>query len=103
CPHHMCSDHYITWRPLMGGKLEGKIAVVTRGTSGIGLSTAKRFVAEGAVVFITGRRQAELDSAAEEIGPNAVAVRHDSANLRDLDRRYGRVERERGRIDSLFA
>jgi NAD(P)-dependent dehydrogenase (short-subunit alcohol dehydrogenase family) len=86
----------------MGGKLEGKIAVVTGGTSGIGLATAKRFVAEGAVVFITGRRQAELDRAAEEIGPNAVAVRADSSSLTDLDRLYGRVKMEKGRIDILF-
>ena len=87
----------------MDGKLEGKIAVVTGGTSGIGLATAKRFVAEGAVVFITGRRQAELDRAAEEIGPKAVAVRADSSSLTDLDRLYGRVKREKGRIDILFA
>ena len=87
----------------MGGKLEGKIAVVTGGTSGIGLATAKRFVAEGAVVFITGRRQPELDSAAEEIGPNAVAVRADSSKLTDLDRLYSRVKMEKGRIDILFA
>jgi len=87
----------------MGGKLEGKIAVVTGGTSGIGLATAKRFVAEGAVVFITGRRQAELDRAAEEIGPNAVAVRADSSKLTDLDRLYSRVKMEKGRIDILFA
>jgi len=87
----------------MDGKLEGKIAVVTGGTSGIGLATAKRFVAEGAVVFITGRRQAELDRAAEEIGPNAVAVRADSSNLTDLDRLYSRVKMEKGRIDILFA
>jgi NAD(P)-dependent dehydrogenase (short-subunit alcohol dehydrogenase family) len=81
----------------MDGKLEGKIAVVTGGTSGIGLATAKRFVAEGAVVFITGRRQAELDRAAEEIGPKAVAVRADSSSLTDLDRLYGRVKMEKGR------
>ena len=87
----------------MGGKLEGKIAVVTGGTSGIGLATTKRFVAEGAVVFITGRRQAELDRAAEEIGPNAVAVRADSSKLTDLDRLYSRVKMEKGRIDILFA
>jgi NAD(P)-dependent dehydrogenase (short-subunit alcohol dehydrogenase family) len=65
----------------MAGKLEGKIAVVTGGTSGIGLATAKRFVAEGAFVFITGRRQAELDKATAEIGSNAVPVRADSSNL----------------------
>jgi NAD(P)-dependent dehydrogenase (short-subunit alcohol dehydrogenase family) len=87
----------------MSGKLEGKVAVVTGGTSGIGLATAKRFVAEGAYVFITGRRQAELDRAVEEIGPNAVAVRADSSNLTDLDRLYDRVKIEKGRIDILFA
>src|SRR5258708_19603403 len=87
----------------MGGKLEGKIAVVTGGSRGIGLARGKRFVAEGAVVFITGRRQAELDRAAEEIGPNAVAVRADSSNLTDLDRLYSRVKMEKGRIDILFA
>jgi len=87
----------------MGGKLDGKIAVVTGGNSGIGLATAKRFASEGAYVFITGRRQAELDRAAEEIGPNAVAVRADSSNLTDLDRLYGRVKMEKGHIDILFA
>jgi len=86
----------------MTGKLEGKIAVVTGGTSGIGLATAKRFIAEGAHVFITGRRQAELDKAAEEIGPNAVAVRADSSNLADLDRLYDRVKTEAGHLDILF-
>jgi NAD(P)-dependent dehydrogenase (short-subunit alcohol dehydrogenase family) len=87
----------------MTGKLEGKIAVVTGGTSGIGLATAKRFVAEGAYVFITGRRQAELDKAADEIGSNAIAVRTDSSNLADLDRLYDRVKLDKGRIDILFA
>jgi NAD(P)-dependent dehydrogenase (short-subunit alcohol dehydrogenase family) len=87
----------------MGGKLEGKVAVVTGGNSGIGLATAKRFASEGAYVFITGRRQAELDRAAEEIGPNAVAVRGDSSKLTDLDRPYGRVKMDKGRIDILFA
>jgi NAD(P)-dependent dehydrogenase (short-subunit alcohol dehydrogenase family) len=65
----------------MTGKLEGKIAVVTGGTSGIGMATAKGLVAEGAFVFITGRRQAELDKATAEIGSNAVPVRADSSNL----------------------
>jgi NAD(P)-dependent dehydrogenase (short-subunit alcohol dehydrogenase family) len=87
----------------MTGKLEGKIAVVTGGTSGIGLATAKRFVAEGATVFITGRRQAELDKAAGEIGSNVVPVRADSSNLADLDRLYDRVKLDKGRIDILFA
>jgi NAD(P)-dependent dehydrogenase (short-subunit alcohol dehydrogenase family) len=87
----------------MSGKLEGRVAVVTGGNSGIGLATAKRFVAEGAYVFITGRRQAELDRAVEEIGPRAVGIRADSSNLADLDGLYDRVRIEKGRIDVLFA
>ena len=87
----------------MSGKLEGKVAVVTGGTSGIGLAAARRFVAEGAYVFITGRRQAELDRAVEEIGPRAVGIRADSSNLADLDGLYDRVKTEKGRIDVLFA
>ena len=87
----------------MAGKLEGKVAVVTGGNSGIGLATAQRFVAEGAFVFITGRRQAELDKAAKEIGPNAFPVQGDIAKMADLDRLYATVEREKGKIDILFA
>jgi NAD(P)-dependent dehydrogenase (short-subunit alcohol dehydrogenase family) len=87
----------------MRGKLEGKVAVVTGGNSGIGLATAKRFAAEGAHVFITGRRQAELDRAAAEIGANATTVRADSSNLSDLDRVYDLVKDKAGRIDILFA
>jgi NAD(P)-dependent dehydrogenase (short-subunit alcohol dehydrogenase family) len=87
----------------MSGKLEGRVAVVTGGNSGIGLATAKRFVAEGAYVFITGRRQAELDRAVQEIGPRAVGMRADSSNLADLDGLYDRVKIEKGRIDVLFA
>jgi NAD(P)-dependent dehydrogenase (short-subunit alcohol dehydrogenase family) len=87
----------------MSGKLEGRVAVVTGGNSGIGLATARRFVAEGAYVFITGRRQAELDRAVEEIGPRAVGIRADSSNLADLDGLYDRVKIEKGRIDVLFA
>jgi NAD(P)-dependent dehydrogenase (short-subunit alcohol dehydrogenase family) len=87
----------------MSGKLEGRVAVVTGGNSGIGLATAKRFVAEGAYVFITGRRQAELDRAVEEIGPRAVGICADSSNLADLDGLYDRVKIEKGRIDVLFA
>ncbi len=68
----------------MSGKLEGKVAVITGGNSGIGLATAKRFVAEGAYVFITGRRQAELDSAMKQIGENVTAVQGDVAKLADL-------------------
>jgi NAD(P)-dependent dehydrogenase (short-subunit alcohol dehydrogenase family) len=86
----------------MARKLEGKIAVVTGGTTGIGLATAKRFAAEGAQVFVTGRRQAELDAAVAGIGPKAIGVRADSANLSDLNRLYERVKTEAGRIDVLF-
>ena len=85
------------------GKLEGKIAVITGGNSGIGLATAKRFVAEGAYVFITGRRQPELEAAAKEIGGSVTAVRSDISNLEDLDRLFAVVEEQVGRIDVLFA
>ena len=85
------------------GKLEGKIAVITGGSSGIGLATAQEFVAEGAYVFITGRRQSELDAAAADIGSNVTAVQGDVANLADLDRLYEMVKRQKGRIDILFA
>jgi NAD(P)-dependent dehydrogenase (short-subunit alcohol dehydrogenase family) len=84
-------------------KLEGKIAVITGGNSGMGLATAKRFVAEGAYVFITGRRQKELDAAVKEIGSNVTGVRGDIANLADLDRLYETVKAAKGRIDVLFA
>jgi NAD(P)-dependent dehydrogenase (short-subunit alcohol dehydrogenase family) len=85
------------------GKLEGKVAVVTGGNSGIGLATAKRFVAEGAHVFITGRRQAELDAAVNQIGENASGVQGDVSNLADLDRLYATVKQQKGRVDVLFA
>src|SRR5271154_6929942 len=84
-------------------KHEGKIAVVTGGNSGIGLATAKRLVDEGAYVFITGRRQAELDAAVKQIGRNVPAVRGYVANLADLDRLYDAVKQQKGRIDILFA
>jgi NAD(P)-dependent dehydrogenase (short-subunit alcohol dehydrogenase family) len=87
----------------MPGKLEGKVAVITGGNSGMGLATAKRFVAEGAHVFITGRRQAELDKAVKEIGKNVTAVQGDVANLKDLDRLYATVKEQKGRVDVLFA
>lgn len=85
------------------GKLEGKIAVVTGGNSGIGLATAKRFVDEGAYVFITGRRQPELDPAVKSIGKNVTAVQGDVAKLSDLGRLYETVKKEKGRVDILFA
>jgi NAD(P)-dependent dehydrogenase (short-subunit alcohol dehydrogenase family) len=87
----------------MSQRLAGKIAVVTGGNSGIGLATAQRFAEEGAHVFITGRRQAELDMAARKIGANATAVQGDVSKLADLDRLYARVKQEAGRIDVLFA
>jgi NAD(P)-dependent dehydrogenase (short-subunit alcohol dehydrogenase family) len=87
----------------MTGKLEGKVAVITGGTSGIGLAAAKRFAAEGARVFVTGRRQSELAAAVMAIGPNATGIQADSANLVELDRLYDRVKAEAGRIDVLFA
>jgi NAD(P)-dependent dehydrogenase (short-subunit alcohol dehydrogenase family) len=85
------------------GRLEGKIAVITGGNSGIGLAAAKRFVAEGAEVFVTGRRQDELDKAVEAIGSRVTAVQGDVSNLDDLDRLFAIVRAERGRIDILFA
>ena len=87
----------------MSGKLEGKVAVVTGGNSGIGLATAKRFVAEGAYVFITGRRQEQLDAAVKEIGHNVTGVQGDVAKLGDLDRLYDTVKATRGRVDIVFA
>jgi NAD(P)-dependent dehydrogenase (short-subunit alcohol dehydrogenase family) len=84
-------------------RLDGKIAVVTGGNSGIGLATAQRFVEEGAFVFITGRRQMELDTAVHQIGKNVTGVQGDVSNLEDLDRLYGTVKQQKGRIDVLFA
>jgi NAD(P)-dependent dehydrogenase (short-subunit alcohol dehydrogenase family) len=84
-------------------KLAGKIAVVTGGSTGIGLATAKRFVDEGAYVFITGRHQETLDKACSEIGRNVTAVQGDVANLGDLDRLYQTVKDEMGVLDILFA
>jgi NAD(P)-dependent dehydrogenase (short-subunit alcohol dehydrogenase family) len=84
------------------GKLQGKVAVITGGTTGIGLATAKLFVAEGAYVFITGRRQKQLDDAVKEIGKNVSGIQGDVADLADLERLYETVE-ARGRIDIVFA
>lgn len=84
-------------------KLKGKVAVITGGNSGIGLATAQRFAAEGAHVFITGRRQSELDDAVKLIGENVTAVQGDVSNLADLDRLYSIVKKHKGRIDILFA
>jgi NAD(P)-dependent dehydrogenase (short-subunit alcohol dehydrogenase family) len=85
------------------GKLDGKVAVITGGTSGMALAGAKLFVEEGAYVFITGRRQDQLDDAVAEIGSNVTGVRADSADLEDLDRLFDVVKREKGSIDVLWA
>ncbi len=87
----------------MSKKLEGKVAVITGGNSGIGLATARRFVAEGAHVFITGRRQAELDEAVTQIGRNVTGVQGDVSHLADLDRLFATVKQQEGRLDVLFA
>jgi NAD(P)-dependent dehydrogenase (short-subunit alcohol dehydrogenase family) len=84
-------------------KLDGKIALVTGGTSGIGLATAKRFVDEGAYLFITGRRESELAAAVREIGKNVTGVQGDVASVADLDRLFAQVKREKGRLDIVFA
>ncbi len=84
-------------------KLDNMVAVITGGTSGMGLATAKRFVAEGAYVFIMGRRQHELDAAVEDIGTHVTGVHGDIAKLADLDRLYQVVKAQKGRIDIVFA
>jgi NAD(P)-dependent dehydrogenase (short-subunit alcohol dehydrogenase family) len=84
-------------------KLNGKVAVITGGSSGIGLAAAKSFVAEGAYVFITGRRQSELDKAKAAIGKNVTTVQGDVANLADLDNLYATVKQEKGKIDIVVA
>src|SRR5262247_4238988 len=85
------------------GKLERKVALVTGGSTGIGLATAKRFVNEGAYVFITGRREPELAAAVKEIGRNVTGVQGDVSNLDDLDRLFSQIKREKGRLDIVFA
>src|SRR5882762_3523797 len=84
-------------------KLEGKIALITGGNSGIGLATAKRFVNEGAYVFITGRRDPELAAAVKEIGRNVTGVQGDVSNLADLDSLFAQIKREKGKLDIVFA
>ena len=93
----------MTETELIPKRLDGKIAVITGGTSGIGLATAHRFVQEGAYVFITGRRQSELDTAVKQIGKNVIGIQGDVTNLEDLDRLYDTVKQRKGRIDVLFA
>jgi NAD(P)-dependent dehydrogenase (short-subunit alcohol dehydrogenase family) len=84
-------------------KLAGKVAVITGGSSGLGLARARKFVEEGAHVFITGRRREELDKAAKSIGKNVTAVQGDVAELDDLDRLYGTVRTEKGAVDIVVA
>jgi NAD(P)-dependent dehydrogenase (short-subunit alcohol dehydrogenase family) len=85
------------------GKLDGKIALITGGNGGIGLATAKRFVNEGAYVFITGRRNSELAGAVKEIGHDVTGVQGDVSNLGDLDRLFAQIKREKGKLDIVFA
>ena len=87
----------------MAQRLEGKVAVITGGSSGIGLAAAKLFVAEGAYVFITGRRQSELDEAVDQIGRNVTPMQGDVSNSSDLDRLYGAVREQKGKLDIVFA
>lgn len=84
-------------------KLEGKVAVITGASTGIGLATAQRFVSEGAYVYITGRRQSELDAAVQQIGHHVTGVQGDVSNLADLDRLYTTVQQQHDHIDVVFA
>src|SRR2546428_4085870 len=84
-------------------KLEGKVALVTGGNSGIGLATAQQLVADGAYVFITGRRQSELDGAVKQIGTNITGIQGDVSNLADLDRPFAVVKEKKGHLDIVFA
>jgi NAD(P)-dependent dehydrogenase (short-subunit alcohol dehydrogenase family) len=85
------------------GKLDGKVALITGGNSGIGLATAKRFVKEGAFVFITGRTQTKLDEAVKQVGSNVVGVQGDVASLPDLDRLFETIKKQKGKLDIVFA
>ncbi len=85
------------------GKLDGKVALITGGNSGIGLATAKRFVQEGAFVFVTGRTQLKLDEAVKQVGSNVTGVRGDVAKLGDLDRLFEQIQRDKGKLDIIFA
>jgi NAD(P)-dependent dehydrogenase (short-subunit alcohol dehydrogenase family) len=85
------------------GKLEGKIALITGGNSGIGLATAKQFVNEGSYVFITGRREQQLSAAIKEIGRSVTGIQGDVAKLDDLDRLFAQIKREKGKLDIVFA
>jgi uncharacterized protein YaaQ len=93
----------MTQTELISKRLDGKIAVVTGGSSGIGLATAQRFVQEGAYTFIFGRDQSEIEAAERRIGKNVTGVQGDVSNIADLDRLYDMVKQQKGRIDVLFA
>src|SRR5258708_20257424 len=84
-------------------QLDGKVALITGGNSGLGLATAKRFVSEGAYVFITGRGQEELDKAVAGLGANATGVQGDVTNCKDLDRLYALIKQKKGHLDVVFA
>src|SRR5262245_15308778 len=102
--HHQApSGLRLTTKEKNMDKLEGKIALITGGNGGIGFATAKRFVKEGAYVFITGRREPETAAAVEEIGRNVTGVQGDVSNLGDLDRLFAQIKREKGRLDIVFA
>ena len=87
----------------MSQKLAGKVALITGGTSGLGFATAERFVAEGAQVFVTGRRLAELDAAVKKLGSNATGIQGDISKLDDLDKLFDAIKKKAGRLDVLFA
>ena len=85
------------------GKLDGKIALITGGSEGMGFDTAKEFLREGAFVFITGRRKPQLDNALEELGESAAAIQADAGKLDDLDRMYAEIKQKKGKLDVVFA
>ena len=85
------------------GKLDGKIALITGGSEGMGFDTAKEFINEGAFVFVTGRRRATLDSAVESLGENAAAIQADSGNVEDLNRMYAEIKKKKDKLDVVFA
>src|ERR1700739_4803187 len=101
--HVLWPEGKVTTKENQMGKLEGKIALITGGNSGIGLATAKRFVNEGAYVFVTGRRDAALGGGAREIGESVTGVQGDVSNLNDLDRLFAQIKREKGKLDIVFA
>ena len=96
-------ENKMTTKENYTAKFAGKVALITGGSTGIGLATAREFVNEGAYVFITGRREAELAAAVKEIGKNITGVQGDVANLGDLDRLFARIKREKGKLDIVFA